>query len=132
MTKEHDYEAALEVAKRYSGDGWWCPNCGETDCSFHGNCDQCGTHIETVETDKHIKTIISALKLAARMQRGEKIKTADELLLEMELLIETTTDTPYHPQKNGFKAYAFLLENINRIYSALKIVEQHEEDKTND
>lgn len=46
-------------------DGWWCPNCGETDCTFHGNCEKCGIHIEELDTEGSIpalKALLDELK----------------------------------------------------------------------
>ncbi len=70
MTDKTDYKAALNVLSQYKNDGWWCPECGETDCAFNGSCVECGLHIETVEIDKHRKTIQEALEIADRVQSG--------------------------------------------------------------
>jgi YgiT-type zinc finger domain-containing protein len=35
-------------------DVWWCPNCGETECSSNGRCVNCGLYIDTpdIEAEK--------------------------------------------------------------------------------
>jgi len=29
--------------------GWWCPDCGPTDCTYEGHCTSCGLHIENAQ-----------------------------------------------------------------------------------
>ncbi len=51
------------------GDAWWCPSCGETDCTFSGNCTGCGQHIEDSQPSRELRDRID-LALAAAESGG--------------------------------------------------------------
>ena len=94
---EYDFKGALEGIDAYKGEGWWCPNCGDTDCSYEGNCTYCGFHIETNETlDNNLKTIQFALKLADRLQSGE---ISEKMSTEGVKIMSTQFPDEYEPLK---------------------------------
>jgi hypothetical protein len=45
-------EVLEEILKTIPTDGsWWCPHCGQTDCSYYFRCTQCGTRIDECQPD---------------------------------------------------------------------------------
>lgn len=42
-------ETFVEDFDIINDNGWWCPNCGPTDCTYYGYCTSCGLHIENAQ-----------------------------------------------------------------------------------
>ncbi len=47
--------------------GWWCPGCGSTDCTYEGDCTECGFPIENIQPS--LELLAQAQSIIAEVTR---------------------------------------------------------------